>query len=224
MSRCTPTRPCCPSAAAPGLAGITTSRPDKGCPATVTYNMNILQSLESRRPFCVQPQSHCRHCSRAAHRPARPITIRSTRRPQWPRKSSGPRIDGVDRHPLLRGPIGVLVFTRTGSSAPWKWRGALARHCEPAIVAYMKGRVRHRRFAPVAHAFEYRIFMMYPRSSRTAQRVRRALAVVVGAAPTSLISAAPTTWARRKHPPSGLRAGNWSKTRADAIPTGRFAC
>ena len=27
--------------------------PDKGCPATVTYNMNILQSLESRRPFCV---------------------------------------------------------------------------------------------------------------------------------------------------------------------------
>ncbi len=27
--------------------------PDEGCPATVTYNMNILQSLESRRPFCV---------------------------------------------------------------------------------------------------------------------------------------------------------------------------
>ncbi len=27
--------------------------PDKGCPATVTYNMNILQGLESRRPFCV---------------------------------------------------------------------------------------------------------------------------------------------------------------------------
>lgn len=27
--------------------------PDKGTPATVTYNMNSLQSLESRQPFCV---------------------------------------------------------------------------------------------------------------------------------------------------------------------------
>ena len=27
--------------------------PDKGCPATVTYNMNILQSLASHQPFCV---------------------------------------------------------------------------------------------------------------------------------------------------------------------------
>ena len=27
--------------------------PDKGCPATVTYNMNRLQGLRSRRPFCV---------------------------------------------------------------------------------------------------------------------------------------------------------------------------
>ncbi len=27
--------------------------PDRGCPATVTYNMNILQSMESHQPFCV---------------------------------------------------------------------------------------------------------------------------------------------------------------------------
>ena len=70
--------------------------PDKGSPAAVTYNMNRLQGLESRRPFCVS-------LNRAAEiAPERLLARMTFRHPVLSRASEAARrqrqrIDGVDR-------------------------------------------------------------------------------------------------------------------------------
>ena len=70
--------------------------PDKGSPATVTYNMNRLQGLESRRPFCVS-------LNRTAEiAPERVLARMTYHHPvcspaSVAAKKHRPRIDGTDR-------------------------------------------------------------------------------------------------------------------------------
>lgn len=50
---------------------------------------------------------------------------------------------------------------RTASIAPWRWRGTSGKRFNTMNSCIYEGKVRHRRFAPVEHAFRYPMFMMY---------------------------------------------------------------
>src|SRR5471032_1643527 len=62
--------------------------------------------------------------------------------------------------PIIAAPIGATGSTKTVSSAPAR-RSRTLQRIPPVHSALYSGWVRHRRYAPTAHEFQYRLFMMY---------------------------------------------------------------
>ena len=132
--------------------------------------MNILQGVSSPRPSAsasipVDGWTRARCCAVSS------IIIRYSIRAPSPPSSDGARSVAISI-PTSAGLTGTTVFTRTGCAAPWTWPDASGPSYERRrsltqgdegmgrISAIWQGSVRHRRFAPRAHAFSYSLFML----------------------------------------------------------------
>ena len=108
---CTRTPACCRAAGWPGPRGTTTCWIRATERVAVTYNMNILQRLESADAAAGDAQPDGSHRSGARHQARSPTSIRCSRPRRWPHSRGRPRSTA----PIARisaAPTGALAFTR----------------------------------------------------------------------------------------------------------------
>ena len=157
---CTPTRAAAAARGAPGRRGtITCCRAHERSAVALTYNMNILQTLALARHVLRHAQSHRRDRSGARHRSASSTTIRCSRPQRVAAQQRQHEVNGVAPHVFLRRLLALRLPRRRR-----RQRARRARHisrARPMHSAIYSGWLRHRRFAPRAHAFRYRLFLMY---------------------------------------------------------------
>ena len=177
---CTPTRACCRarrSRAPRGTIHLLDTRDNvKRDRVALTYDMNMLQTLDAPVRFLVTLNRDGGHRSRARH-PA-PSTYHHPvyHRPASRRRSGAREISGVNRT-FYCGAYWRYGFHEDGVvSAEWALEGVRARRTRDARAqpvprwrapsdrmksALYTGWVRHRRFGPAQNRFRYRLFMSY---------------------------------------------------------------
>jgi hypothetical protein len=127
--------------------------------AAVTYDMNILQGIQSDTTFCVSLNQTRRHRARA--RCWRAIAYAH---PQYSLKgiaAQGPlgRKCSARNTPITAAPTGPTAFTKTAWSAPCAWHPLSGNRFEQRPVQRLDRAIGA--FHPEATRFAYRIGMLY---------------------------------------------------------------
>ena len=129
---------------------------DADAPPTVTYDLNRLQGLTTPEQYCVtlNPRRRDRRTARAAPVRLSPPALHARGHPRAAAVGRGER---RQPHALLRRLL-VLRLSRgrveLGAQGRPRARGRVV-----IDSGLFVGTLRHRRFAPVAHAFTYPLFM-----------------------------------------------------------------
>ena len=194
---------------------------DAATRARSRYNMNMLQGLDAPETFCVT-------LNRSADIDPRKVLTRlhyahpCTRPPRSRRRRASSEINGAAAHGTA-APTGATASTKTASCSALEALRAASRPGRRSMhSASTTGWVRHRRFAPRAHAFRYRLFMALPRPRPSSTRVSRPLVVVDAPARRSPVSA--RRLPRRSAVPLDQAVRDASSATPACVRAGRSAC